>query len=60
MLSTSKVVHAEDTFYNRDYVRQLLKLQHMYVIGLIFLSAIKTTKHPGYILLHTTEKGFKG
>ena len=45
MLSTSKVVHAEDTFCYRDYMCQVSKLQHMYVIGLILLSVLKTTKH---------------
>ena len=43
MLSTNKVVHAEDTFCYRDYMCQVSKLQHMYVIGLI-LSVLKTTK----------------
>ena len=45
MLSTDKVVYAEDTFCYRDYVYQVSKLQHMYVIGLILLSVLKTTKH---------------
>ena len=45
MLSTNKVVHAEDTFCYRDYMCQVSKLQHMYVIGLILLSVINTTKH---------------
>ena len=50
MLSTNKVVHAEDTFCYRDYMCQVSKLQHMNVIGLILLSVLKTTKL-GYILL---------
>ena len=45
MLSTNKVVHAEDAFCYRDYMCQVSKLQHMYVIGLIVLSVLKTTKH---------------
>ena len=45
MLSTHKVAHAEDTFSYRDYMCQVSKLQHMYVIGLIILSVLKTTKH---------------
>ena len=45
MLSTNKVVHAEDTFCYREYVCQVSKLQNMYVIGLILLSVLKTTKH---------------
>ena len=45
MLSTNKVVHAEDTFCYRDYVCQVSQLQHMYVIGLILLSVLKNTKH---------------
>ena len=44
MLSTNKVVHAEDTFCYRDYMCQVSKLQHMYVKVLI-LSVLKTTKH---------------
>ena len=44
MLSTNKVVHTEDTFCYRDYMCQVSKLQHMYVIGLILLSVLKTTK----------------
>ena len=45
MLSTSKVVHAQDTFCYRDYMYQVSKLQIMYVTGLILPSALKTTKH---------------
>ena len=45
MLSTNKVVHAEDTFCYRDYMCQVSQLQHVYVIGLILLSKLKTTKH---------------
>ena len=45
MLSTNKVVRAEDTFCYRDDMCQVSKLQHMYVIGLILLSVINTTKH---------------
>ena len=37
MLSINKVVHAKDTFCYRDYMCQVSKLQHMYVIGLILL-----------------------
>ena len=44
MLSANKVVLAEDTICDRDYMCQVSKLQHMYVIGLI-LSVLKTTKH---------------
>ena len=44
MLSTKKVVHAEDTFCYRVFMRQVSKLQHMYVIGSILLSVLKTTK----------------
>ena len=45
ILSTNKVVHAEDTFCYRDYMCQVSQLQHVYVIGLILLSKLKTTKH---------------
>ena len=45
MLSANKVVLAEDTICDRDYMCQVSKLQHMYVIGLILLSVLKTTKH---------------
>ena len=45
MLSTSKVVHGEDTFCYRDYMWQVSKLQHMYIIGLILLPVLKTAKH---------------
>ena len=45
MLSTNKVVHAEDTSCYGDYVCQVSKLQHIYVISLILLSVLKTTKH---------------
>ena len=45
MLSTSKVVHAQDTFCYRDYMCQVSKLQVVYVTGLILPSALKTTKH---------------
>ena len=45
MLSTNKVVHAEDTFCYRDYMCQVSKLQQMYVINLILVSVLKTTKH---------------
>ena len=45
MLSTNKVVHAEDTFCYKDYMCQMSKLQHTYVIDLILLSVLKTTKH---------------
>ena len=45
MLSTSKVVHAEDTFCYKVYMCQVSKLQLMYVIRLILLSVLKTTKH---------------
>ena len=34
MLSINKVVYVEDTFCYKDYVWQVSKLQHMYVIGL--------------------------
>ena len=58
MLSTNKVVHAEDTFCYGDYMYQMSKLQHMYVIDFIRLYVLKTTK--GYILLHTTAPGCEG
>ena len=45
MLSRNKLVHAEDPFCHRDYMCKLSKLQHMYAVGLILLSVIKTTKH---------------
>ena len=45
MLSANKMVHAENTFCYWDYMCQVSKLQHMYVIGLILLSVLKTTKH---------------
>ena len=45
MLSTNKVAHAGDSFSCRFYMCQVSKLLHMYVIGLIILSVIKTTKH---------------
>ena len=61
MLSTNKVVHAEDTFCYRDYMCQVSKLQHMNVIGLIFLSVLKTTKHtrlyPATTLLQQASRG---
>ena len=61
MLSTNKVVHAEDTFCCRDYVCQVSKLQHMNVIGLILLSVLKTTKHtrlyPANTLLQQASRG---
>ena len=43
-LSTSKAIYGEHTFCYRDYVCQVSKLQHMYVIGLILLSVLETTK----------------
>ena len=43
-LLTNKVVHAEDTFCYRVFMGQVSKLQNMYVIGLILLSPLKTTK----------------
>ena len=45
MLSTNKVAHAGDSFSYRVYMCQVTKLPHMYVIALIILSVIKTTKH---------------
>ena len=62
MLATSKVVHAEETFRYRDYMRQVSELQHMYVIGLILLSVLKTKKHTWlYPATHycTSLKGVK-
>ena len=44
MLSINKAIYVEDTFCYRDYVCQVSKLQHMYVIGLILLSVLETTK----------------
>ena len=44
MLSTNKVVHAEDTFCHIDYMCQVSKLQHIYAIDLKLLSVLKTTK----------------
>ena len=49
MLPISKAIYEEDTFCYRDYVCQVSKLQHMYVIGLMLLSVLQTTKQPGYI-----------
>ena len=43
MLSINKVIYVEDTFSYRDYMWQVSKLRHMYVIGLI-LSVLQTTK----------------
>ena len=60
MLSTNKVVHAEDTFRYKDYMFQVSKLQHMYVIGLILLSVLKPQNTLGCILLHTTAPDRKG
>ena len=40
-----KVVLAEDSFCYRNYKCQVSKLQHIFVIGLILLSVVKTTKH---------------
>ena len=45
MSSTNKAVHAEDTFCYMVYMFQVSKLKHMYVIGLILLSVLKTTKN---------------
>ena len=44
MLSINKAIYVEDTFYYRDYVCQVSKLQHMYAIDLIPLSMLETTK----------------
>ena len=60
MLSTNKVVHAEDTFRYKDYMFQVSKLQHMYVTGLILLSVLKPQNTLGCILLHTTAPDCKG
>ena len=60
MLSANKMVHAENTFCYWDYMCQVSKLQHMYVIGLLLYSVPKTTNTLGYILLHTTAPGCKG
>ena len=60
MLATSKVVHAEETFRYRDYMRQVSKLQHMYVIGLKLLSVLKTTKHTWLYSANTTAAACKG
>ena len=43
MLLINKVVHAKDTFCYRQYMCQVSKLQHMYIIGLI-LSVLEATK----------------
>ena len=45
MYTNNKLVYAEDTFCYGDYVCQVSKLQHMYVIGLTLLSVVKTAKH---------------
>ena len=61
MLSANKMVHAENTFCYWDYMCQVSKLQHMYVIGLI-LSVLKTTKHTWlYPVTHycTRQQGVK-
>ena len=34
ILSINKAVYVEDTFCYKDYVYQMSRLQHMYVIGL--------------------------
>ena len=41
MFSTSKMLNAEDTFCYRDFKTYNI----CFVIGLILLSALKTTKH---------------
>ena len=60
MLSANKMVHAENTFCYWDYMCQVSKLQHMYVIGLILLSVLKPQNTLGCILLHTTAPDCKG
>ena len=47
MLSLSKVIYVEYIFCYRDYVCQVSKLQHMYVIGLMSLT--RDHKTPDYI-----------
>ena len=49
MLSINKAIYVDDNFCCRDYVCQVSKLQHLYVIGLILLSVLETTKQTGYI-----------
>ena len=49
MLSINKAIYVEGTFCYRDYVCQVSKLQHMYVIGLVLLSVLETTKKSGCI-----------
>ena len=45
MLSINKTIYVEDNFCYRDYVCQVPKQQHMYIIiGLIFLSVLEITK----------------
>ena len=50
-MSTNKAIYVEDTFSYGNYVCKVSKLQHMYVIGLILLSVLETTKKKttGYI-----------
>ena len=61
MLSTNKVAHAGDSFSYRVYMCQVTKLPHMYVIGLIILSVIKTTKHTRlYPATHHRGEGKNG
>ena len=52
-----KAIYVEDTFCYRDYVCQVSKLQRMYVIDLIFLSVLETTKQtrPHQIEIKTFE-----
>ena len=44
MLTINKAIYVGDNFCYRDYVCQVSKLQHVYVIGLILLSVPETTK----------------
>ena len=44
MLSINKAIYVEDRICYRDYVCQVLKLQHMYAMGLIPLSVLEAAK----------------
>ena len=44
MLTINEAICVGDNFCYRDYVCQVPKLQHVYVIGLVLLSVLETTK----------------
>ena len=51
-MSTNKAIYVEDTFSYGNYVCKVSKLQHMYVIGLILLSVLETTKKKQQAILN--------